>query len=277
MGSKGVDKDTLSVSMVVYGHSYSDIYLVLDSFYRSCINAGIFYPKVTIIDNKGNFDFNSLLTCFNNEYSYMVDNLDYISSPHNPGYSASNNLVIMNSTSKYHLVINPDVIMGTASLGHAITRLENEPDCILVTPKIFNENDELISGIKKLPSFFTLLLRFLNNKLLNNVFRRRLENYEYRDRLSSNVGFKVQIASGCCMLCRTSDLTEVGGFDETFFLYFEDFDLSIRIRSRGYIIYDPLFEIKHFGGNTGRKGIRHIIYFLSSMIKFMYKYGFRIV
>ncbi len=77
------------------------------------------------------------------------------------------------------------------------------------------------------------------------------------------------------MMCRKKDLIEVCGFDEDFFLYFEDFDLSLRLGEKGTIYYNPNFVIKHFGGNTGKKGVKHISFFLRSMVRFFHKHGIK--
>lgn len=77
------------------------------------------------------------------------------------------------------------------------------------------------------------------------------------------------IVSGCFMLFRTDALKALGGFDERYFLYFEDFDLSLRAQKLGRVVYYPGVRIQHYGGGAGRKGWRHIKMFLRSALTFL--------
>ena len=85
----------------------------------------------------------------------------------------------------------------------------------------------------------------------------------------------ISISSGCFMMCRTSALYEVSGFDQNYFLYFEDFDLSLRIRRVGEIAYVPNVRIVHRGGKTANKGITHILMFCRSAVRFFKTYGWK--
>jgi GT2 family glycosyltransferase len=77
------------------------------------------------------------------------------------------------------------------------------------------------------------------------------------------------------MFCQSSVIAHIGGFDAKYFLYFEDFDLSIRVREHSRIAHVPSVRIKHYGGNTGNKGIRHIMLFMFSAVRFFSAHGWR--
>src|SRR5690606_5575960 len=87
----------------------------------------------------------------------------------------------------------------------------------------------------------------------------------------------VDLISGCFMLCRTAMLKQAGGFNEKFFLYFEDFALSIELRKFGTLMYVPAVKIVHFGGDASRKGLRHIGYFAASAARFYRRYGWKLI
>ena len=76
--------------------------------------------------------------------------------------------------------------------------------------------------------------------------------------------------SGCMMLFRTKALKEIGGFSEKFFLYFEDYDLSLKTLNHSPAIIDSEFIINHSGGGANRKGLKHWFYFIQSAIIFFY-------
>ena len=78
------------------------------------------------------------------------------------------------------------------------------------------------------------------------------------------------------MLVRASKLHEVGGFNERYFLYFEDFDLSLKLARLGSIDYVPEMRIVHYGGGASRKGFRHITLFCKSAITFFMENGWKL-
>ena len=78
------------------------------------------------------------------------------------------------------------------------------------------------------------------------------------------------------MLAKTDALKKVSGFNEVYFLYFEDFDLSLRISRVGTIDYLPEMRILHFGGNTYQKGLKHIGMFFRSAITFFNINGWKL-
>jgi GT2 family glycosyltransferase len=77
------------------------------------------------------------------------------------------------------------------------------------------------------------------------------------------------------MFIRGDSWRKVGGFDEKFFLYFEDFDLSMRIAKYAEIHRVPEFRIIHAGGNAAAKGASHILLFVRSAYRFFHKHGWR--
>ena len=83
------------------------------------------------------------------------------------------------------------------------------------------------------------------------------------------------LLGGCFLLVEARTLKAVNGFDERYFLYFEDFDLSIRIGKLGKLAYVPGVRITHSGGHTASKGLWHIWNFLISGIRFFSTHGWR--
>ncbi|CZF77335.1 glycosyltransferase family 2 protein [Grimontia marina] len=268
--------NTLDVSIVVYGHSKNEIFDVVSSLLVSCDSSFLTEVNVYIADNKGDFDFKSfrlLVESVDVKLKYAVN---FLTLDQNPGYGAANNRCIEIGDGYYHLVLNPDVIFEKDSMTHALELIKCTQDNILVSPKIVDEEQGVISGIKRYPSILVLSLRFMNNEFLNGLFSKKLRDYECRDLLEADEPASVEIATGCCMLLRKKHLIEIGSFDDRYFLYFEDFDLSIRLRRLGKLVYCPGFVVSHFGGHTGKKGFKHISYFLKSMLGFFYQHGVKV-
>jgi GT2 family glycosyltransferase len=87
--------------------------------------------------------------------------------------------------------------------------------------------------------------------------------------------FDVPIVSGAFMFFRGSVLRRLGGFSDDYFLYFEDFDLSLRAAEVCRIAYVPSVRITHFGGDAAGKGIRHVSLFMKSACTFYRQHGWR--
>jgi hypothetical protein len=79
------------------------------------------------------------------------------------------------------------------------------------------------------------------------------------------------------MLVRRKAIDATGGFDPQFFLYFEDYDWSVRLAKFGKTAYLPTFRVVHHGGGAARKGWKHIGWFVRSACRFYNKHGWRLV
>ena len=127
---------------------------------------------------------------------------------------------------------------------------------------------------KRYPTMLDLLLRGFAPNRLRTRFRERLARYEYHD-LEAAHAQEVELLSGACLFCRRDAFERVGGFDESFFLYFEDFDLSLRLARCGRLLYQPRTRALHHGGFAARKGLRHQLWFARSAARFFRKHGWR--
>jgi len=81
--------------------------------------------------------------------------------------------------------------------------------------------------------------------------------------------------SGAFMLVKRFAIDSTGGFDPKFFLYFEDYDWSVRLNRITKTAYVPSVEIGHHGGHAARKGFRHIIWFVRSGFRFYRRHGWK--
>ncbi|WP_371747970.1 glycosyltransferase family protein [Hahella aquimaris] len=202
--------------------------------------------------------------------------LELVSGHGNVGYAKGNNIAIDDIESEYHLILNPDVILASDALTRGLRQLGGDASLSLVAPASYDFFGGPIQYIcKRYPSLLVLFLRFIKSPWLDARFKRVLSEYEYRDEIDRGVTFSPEIVSGCFMLCRTSALKKVGGFDERFFLYFEDFDLSLRMGKVGKVVYLPEMKIQHYGGGAGRKGWKHVRMFIVSAAKFFHKHGLK--
>jgi hypothetical protein len=198
-----------------------------------------------------------------------------ISGQGNVGYGQGHNIAIRQSTCDYHLVLNPDVMLEQDAIHEAVVFMEAHKDVGLLAPFVVEKNGTLQYLCKRYPSVLDLFLRGLAPPVLKRVFRRRLDYYEMRDLTGPEPLFDVPMVGGAFILCRCALLNELRGFSEDFFMYFEDFDLSLRAGKILRTAHVPDVKITHVGGNAAKKGLKHIIMFVRSARAFFGKHGWK--
>ena len=196
--------------------------------------------------------------------------VEVISGHGNVGYGVANNMAIARSSGEVHLVLNPDVELHPESLRVGLEFMRRHPRAVVLSPRGEDFRGRRVYLCKRYPSLLVLLLRGFGPAWLRRwgPLRRRLHRYEMRDLSDSQPTAGVPIVSGCFMLCRGDALRRVGGFDPGYFMYFDDFDLSLRLGEAGELVYLPAMRIKHGGGDAARKGWRHVFRFARSGVRF---------
>lgn len=206
----------------------------------------------------------------------VFDEVVITSAGGNLGYGSGHNASIESAVSDYHLILNPDALLYEDAISEGLKFLCANEDTVLVAPQVFDGHGRALCLCRRYPSVFDLFLRGFAPARLKSYFHERLEKYEMSELRGTKRPVKgIDIVSGCCMLMPTSALNVIGGFDVRFFLYFEDYDLSLRARKVGRVAYVPSMKIAHYGGGASRKGFRHIYLFISSAVKFYSKHHWR--
>jgi len=195
----------------------------------------------------------------------------------NVGYGCGHNLSVTQANSDFHLVLNPDVVLSPECLLQGVQFLGENPAVAALSPAVDDGQGHKQYVCKRYPAVLDFMLRGFAPAPVKRWFRQRLAWYEMRDLPETSPSVNIPIISGCFMLFRTEVLHRVGGFDEAYFLYFEDFDLSLRVHACGLLAYVPAMHIVHLGGNSSRKGLRHIGMFARSGLRFYRTHGWRLL
>jgi len=194
----------------------------------------------------------------------------------NVGYGRANNLALPRLASDVHLVMNPDVELHRDALAAALKALRDDSGIGAVAPAVRGGDGAPQFLCKRYPSVWVLFLRGFAPGFVRRGFAKKLADYEMRDLPSDRAFAPVPLASGCFMLVRTALFKRLGGFDPRFFMYFEDYDLSLRLGREASVAYVPAARIVHHGGEASRKGWRHVAWFLRSAWRFFATHGWKI-
>lgn len=249
----------ISCSIVCYRNEVEEIAQVLDSVRSSRMEVGIY-----VIDNSPDDALAALAAKFEAHYVHL---------PHNPGFGAAHNVAIgmaMDAGSEFHLVLNPDIRFAANVLPALIDYVERHGDIGLLMPNIHYPDGQQQFLCKLLPNPVDLMLR----RFFPALYRisGRLAWYEMHSSGYDKI-MDVPALSGCFMLLRTSVLREVGSFDERFFMYLEDVDLSRRIGSVSRTVYFPYATAIHDYRKGSYKNLRLLYFHARSAIQYFNKWG----
>lgn len=253
----------LNISIVLYHNAEEVVKKAIESIIKSNLDF-----KIYLVDNSKDDKLSKL--------KEKYPKIEYIFTGKNLGYSKGHNLVLKKSLEegvKYHLVMNPDVYFDEGVLEALYDFMERNPDVGLVMPKVLNPDGSLQYLCKLLPTPMDLIMRrFLNKGPLKKIVERRMYTYELRFTDYSLI-MEVPFLSGCFMFLRTEALRKVGIFDERFFLYLNDLDLSRRIHREYKTIFYPYCSIYHEWGRGSYKSLKLLVYHIVDAIKYFNKWG----
>ncbi len=249
----------LSCSIVCYRNHVGEIAQVLESVRASGMQADIY-----VIDNSPDDSLAPLAQRYQANYEHL---------PHNPGFGAAHNVAIraaMAAGADFHLVLNPDIRFAAGVLPALLEYMGRHDDIGLLMPNIHYPDGQQQFLCKLLPNPVDLMIR----RFFPALYRvsGRLAWYEMHSSGYDKI-MDVPALSGCFMLLRTGVLREIGCFDERFFMYLEDVDLSRRIGRVSRTVYFPYATAIHDYRKGSYKNLRLLYYHARSAIQYFNKWG----
>ena len=221
--------------------------------------------EVIVVDNRSGDDS----IAFSRERHPSVT---FIENQENVGFARANNQAIMQARGEYTLILNPDTIITTQCLHDGLEWMRSHPKCGAIGARMMDGNGVFLPESKR--SFPTPWVSFCKIFGLSKLFPRSPLFAKYHLRYLSDLEPQcIDILSGAYMLCRTSVLQQLGGFDEDFFMYGEDIDLSYRIVKAGYenwFLPTPMVHYK--GESTHKDSMRYVRIFYDAMLIFYRKH-----
>ncbi len=268
----------VSVSMVTFNSEFELLEKTLHGLHRALCYAREqgrdMSMQLLVVDNSTDSGYRERVSeLVQGENAERFDEVELWHPGGNIGYGAAHNQALARADSDFHLILNPDVELAQDALYSGLEYMRRRDDVIIVSPRATNASGQVQYLCKRYPSVFVLTLRAFAPEFIKRRFREYLHSYEIRDACGNGTAADVPLVSGCCMYARTKALQQAQGFSDQFFMYFEDFDLSLRLHPFGRLVYLPNMHIVHHGGYSARKGLRHITMFVQSGWKFFRRHG----
>lgn len=235
--SEGRKVPRIGVVTVSYGSES-----VLPGFLESIPKASAESVKTVVADNRPEFGATERVT--------KLADADYLPMPANLGYGTAMNAAIaaLPEEVEWVLISNPDVVLSKGCIDTLLQVAEADPQIASIGPAVLNADGSTYPSARAVPSIRT----GVGHAMFVNLWPRNPWSRKYLvDSDTSPTARDAGWLSGSCLLVRRSCFQEVGGFDEGYFMYFEDVDLGYRFGLRGWVNrYEPSAKVTHSGAHS---------------------------
>ncbi|MBZ5859049.1 glycosyltransferase family 2 protein [Flavihumibacter profundi] len=198
--------------------------------------------------------------------------VQFIWNKENRGFGAANNQALAIAKGEYLLLLNPDTLLPQNTLSTCLEFFKTHPGAGAVGMRMFDGTGKYLPESKRgLPGPATAFYKLSG---ITRLFPRHpaFARY-YLGHLSPETVQQVEVLAGAFFMLPKRVYEQVGGFDEQFFMYGEDIDLSYRIMLAGFTnYYLPFPGIVHFKGESTTRNMRYTRHFYEAMVLFVRKY-----
>lgn len=237
----------MSLLLSIVSHHQGDlVFKLLQDLERLCPSMDF---KVIVTEN-----IPEPLSFSKNDFDFK---LKIIENPFPKGFAANHNAAFRSDRSEFFGVLNPDLRLVQNPFVLLLPHL-TDSRIGLIAPKILDGMNIVEDSARLLPTPFRLLKRYWRGK------RERRSDYTMGDLV-----FSPDWVAGIFLLFPSRVFGELNGFNERYFIYFEDVDLCSRLRLAGYkIILDPRVPVVHNARRTSHKNLRYLKWHIASGLRF---------
>lgn len=253
----------LSICIVAY-YNYDSIKKAVETL--ELYTPSDIKKRIYIVDNSISKNICSKFSNFINQYDDVV----YIYLGKNVGFGRANNYIIPRLTSKYHCIMNPDILFSKDVFTSIISYMDQNPSVGMVIPNMVDSKGKRLPVYRKELTILDMFIRMF----CRSLFRKRQARHtlQYKD---YSKPFQVPFAQGSFLVIRTNLLRELKGFDENYFMYMEDADLCKRVNMISSLMYYPNVSVIHKWNKGSHKDIKLFFYHLKSMHYYFKKWGYK--
>lgn len=251
----------MTFSLVVYEQPLEVLKKAIDSLllYKA--------PKIIYIIDNSRLDTARSL-------SVLDECIDYYHLPENIGFGRAHNKAIEKAAqtgSIYHFIVNPDIFFHTDIITPMVKYMTEHVDVGQMMPKILYP-DGHTQFLPKLMPTPKMLLQRKASRFIPTQHAKWMQSFEMRAMCDDKI-YEIGHVSGCFSVMRIDAIKKCGFYDERFFLYFEDTDLTRRIHRHYKTLYYPLVSVNHIYGHGASRNPLLFFVFLISLIKYFNKWG----
>jgi GT2 family glycosyltransferase len=214
--------------------------------------------EVIIVDNNSNDGSTEILKNRHPEIT-VISNLK------NVGFGSACNQGIKIAQGRYLLMLNPDTVVPENLTQRVLDFMKENPECGAMGVQMVDGGGKFLPESKRgIPTISRAFYKFVG---LSNLFpRSSVFSGYYLGHLPYNEPNEIEILSGAFMVLDSKVIAQTKGFDEVFFMYGEDIDLSYRILKSGHkVLYNPDITILHFKGESTTRNFQYIKFFYGAM------------
>ncbi len=219
--------------------------------------------KIYIVDNSTQ---KNTLSSLPGKYKDVI----YLSPGKNLGFGGGHNYVLDMLNSKYHAIVNPDIILAEDSFSVLFQFME-ETRAGMAVPKLLDEKGNLQAVYRRELTVFDMGIRMF----LPSHFRKR-QSYHTMQDMDFEKPFQVPFAQGSFLLVQTKLFKELRGFDCRYFMYMEDADLCKRVNEKSSLWFCPFTSVIHKWERGSHKDRKLLKMHLASMIQYFKKWGWKL-
>lgn len=214
---------------------------VLAGFLDSVRASSSAAPAVVVVDNLGESAVEKLATGAGAQYVSTGSNLGY-------GGAMNAGVAALAPEIDWVLLSNPDVVLSPGVIDRLVEVGDENPSIGAVGPAVLNSDGSVYPSARNVPSLRTGVGHALfANLWLTNPWSAAYKNEAADNTVRRDAGW----LSGSCLLVRRSAFAQIGGFDDGFFMYFEDVDLGYRLGKSGLRnVYEPAVSVTHSGAHS---------------------------
>jgi len=225
--------------IIVSWNVRDDVLACLESLYKNPPSRA---SEIIVVDNAST---DGTVDAVKRDFPEVVT----VTNSENRGFAAANNQGIEKSRGEYILFLNPDTIVHPNSLDVLVNLMDDNKDAGACGPKLLDSDGTTCLSVGWVPTFRAVLYGKTVFRPLG-IFRGHYKKLRTDD-FNYDKQTDVEQLSGAALMVRLSVIEEVGPMDESFFMYYEDADLCLRIRKAGWrIVYVPESVITHIGGKS---------------------------
>ncbi|MDO8463516.1 MAG: glycosyltransferase [bacterium] len=270
------------VTITVNYRMAASVVTMLRSLYRDVAGSGLTVQPVVVDNASGD----GIAETIAREFRDMHPTPIVIAASGNGGFGSGNNIALRQYDARYYFLINPDVVF-LAEQPQVTKRLydflEANEAIGMVAPQLQLPNGSMQRSCMRFPSFFDQPIHRLGLHQRYRWALRRVDRIHMED-VDHTKTRPIDWAVSAAMVIRGSALREVGGFDERYFMYFEDCDLCRMFWSRGWPVYykgDVVVEHGHGRSSARVPGLKSLVVnpltrsHLTSLVRYQVKWGWR--